>query len=262
MQVIIKPAPSEKWHGKNGKESFSRPSSLEVLYDPETGRYATGLTEEERIEYEKKTGLDLSDNFNPMEAHPYWGSNAAKIRLPNHTMILDDTKPLDFIKIKNLKASKYLANSLKEYEEGFWPEATHIIYDEQEEVEMKATKLEKKTKARAATLNMSVEEKINIVRLVSKKTVDGRSPSFINVELDNIIEEEIDEFVKYYRMDKAEVTTRAKLMEALSKNILTKEGNAIYYMGDKLGFDFEQTVKYFTDPDNQQIKVAIMEKLG
>lgn len=261
MQIIIKPLPSEKWHGKNGKESFSRPASLEVLYDSETGRYATGLTEEERAKYEKITGLDLSDNFNPTEPHPFWGSNAAKIKLPNHTMILDDTRPLDFIKIKNLKASKYVANSVKEHEEGLWPDATHVIFDEQEEVQLVASKLQRKNKARAATLTMSLDEKTNLVRLLSDKTINGRSQDFIDVELDNIIENQIDDFAKFYKMDKTEVTTRAKIMEALSKNILTKEGSSIFYMGDKLGHDFEQVVAYFTDPDNQMIKVAILEKL-
>lgn len=59
-------------------------------------------------------------------------------------MILDDTIALEFVKIKVLKASKFVANSLKDWENGLYPEATHVIYDESEEVGIKATKIQKK----------------------------------------------------------------------------------------------------------------------
>lgn len=263
MQVVIKPVPTEKWHGKDGKESFARPQSFEVLLDSDKGRYATGLSQDD-INWLRKMGvnLDLSDTYIPDQPHPYWGSNAAKIKLPNHTMIMDDEKPLEFIKIKNMKASKLVANSLKEYEEGLWPEATHIIFDESEETELKATKVQNRTKCTVIASKMSTEEKTNVVRILSEKSVAGRSVSFIDVEIDDIIQNKTDEFIALCKMDKAELTTRAQLHEALFRNVLTKEGNAIYYMGEKLGFDFEDTLKYFMQPDNQQIKISILEKLN
>ncbi len=267
MQVVIKPIPEKKsWHGKNGKESFARPHSLEVLLDPSTGRYATGLTNEdiEFLRTKHNINLDLSDHFDPDKPHPYWGSNGAKIKLPNHTMLMDDEKPLDFIKIKNLKASKFVANSFKDWEDGLYPEATHIIYDEREEVGMKATKVAKKNKAVGILLKMSTAQKINVVRLVSEKSVKGRSPEFIEVELDEIVNDndKLDEFFKCINMKQEEFTVKAQILEGLDRRILTQEGNSIHYMGEKLGFDIDETVKYFLDPNNQQIKVAILEKLS
>lgn len=263
MQIIIKPVPSQKWHGKNGKDSFARPQTIEALYDTQTGRYATGLTEEEAKKYGKLLGVDLDDTFNFNEPHPFWSSSAVRIKLPNHTMILDDTRHLDFVKIKVLKASKFIANSLQEWEDGMFPDATHIIYDEQEETEVKATKIEKKNKCIVVASKMSAEEKTNIVRLLSDKSVRGRTQSFIDLEIDGIINDsdKIDDFIKYVKMDKAEVTIRAQIMEALSRNVLTKEGTAIHYMGEPLGHDFEATVKYFQDPNHQQTKIAMLEKL-
>ena len=63
-------------------------------------------------------------------------------------------------------------------------------------------------------------------------------------------------------MDKQLVYTRASVQEALHRNVLTKEGSAVYYMGDKLANDVEDAVKYFMDPSNQKLKVAILEKLN
>ena len=53
-------------------------------------------------------------------------------------MIFDTSNPLDFIKMRVCKASRFVANSWKEFEEGLFPEATHVIFDESEEIEEKS----------------------------------------------------------------------------------------------------------------------------
>ncbi len=261
MKIVVKPIPRKRWHGKEGKESFSRPLSLEVLLDTSTGAYATGLTPSEAEEYSKKLGVDLSSTYYPDKPHPFWGSNAGKIKLPNHTMIFDDTKPMDFVKIKNLKASKFVANSYKEWEDGLFPEAEFYIFDEEEEVEIKATKIQNRNRCIEVMNKMSLTEKTNMVRILSDKTVSGRSQNFIDVELANIIDNKTDEFIKYAKMDAAQVTARAQMIECLSLNILVKDGSAITYMGDRIGADFEQALEYFMSPENQMIKISILEKL-
>ena len=55
-KVEIRPLPIKKWHGKEGKEDFSQPKVIEVLYDVEKACYATGLSEEETIKYSKEKG--------------------------------------------------------------------------------------------------------------------------------------------------------------------------------------------------------------
>lgn len=261
MKVFIKPLARDKWHGKTGKDDFSRPKVIEVLVDRETGRYATGLTEEEAKSYGTRMGVDLSDLFVPGEAHPYWSTKAAMISLPNHTIILDDLKDIDYIKIKNLKASSDVANSMDSFDKGEWPEATHVIYDEEEETKTKAGKLTLRNKCILVASRMSVSEKENMVRLLSKKSVKGRSNDFIDVEIDRIIEEEPTEFERYARMDKAEFNTRAILLEGIHDHVLIKDGPAITYMGDMIGSSMEDAVKFFMNPDNQVIKVAILEKI-
>ena len=242
-------------------QSFSLPKDIEVLYDEKTGAYATGLTPEEANEYSKLTGLNLSDTFNPNEPHPYWSTKPAAIRLPNNTVVFNTDKPLDYIKVKNLKASKYVANSMKEWEEGKWGDATHVIFDEAEEVNLKASKITIRNEAIAVLTKMSDEDKANMVQILSNKTVKGRSTDFLNVEIDNLITEDPAKFLKYARMGREEVYNRAMVLEALSKNILTKEGGAVYYMGELIGMDVEDTIAWFKDPNNQKFKVSILEKV-
>jgi len=263
MQVIIKPLPNKRWHDKEGKDAFARPNSTEVLIDAEKGVYATGLTDEEAEEYGKKLGLNLSNTVSYTEGHPYWASVPAKLALPLSTLIFNTEKPHDFVKVKNYKAHKLVANSFKEWEDGNWPEATHYIFDEEEETSAKASKVQNRNKAVKAIMGMSLDEKVNMVRLLSTKSVSGRSQDFIDVELDAVIntDDGLRDFILYYQMDKAEMNIRAKVTEALSKNILTKEGNAVLYMGEKLGYDFDDTVKYFLDPNNQNIKLVIFDKI-
>lgn len=260
-KVEIRPLPIKKWHGKKGKEAFAQPLVIEVLYDETTGGYATGLTKEEQELYEEKTKLNLSPNFNANEPHPYWSTKAAQLKLPNHTIILDPNKDIEFIKIKNLKASRFVANSIKEWQEGLFPEATHVIFDEQEEVDDKASKVQLKNKAIALTVKMSFEQKVDLLQILSTKNLKKRSPNFLDVEIDEMITQDAAKFIKYATMDKKDINVRANVLRAIAENILTKEGSQILYMGNTIAMDYEEAVKWFKSPQNSKLKVAILEKL-
>jgi len=261
MLVEVRPLPLEKWHKKKDQEAFAQAKTIEVLYDRQTGAYATGLTPEEAQVYGKRLGVDLSDKFDAEIPHSYWSTKAAQIKLQNATMIFDDTKALDYVRIRNMKASKFVANSMKEWQEGKYPEATHVIFDEKEALQEKASKVETKRKAYQLLSNLTHEDKVNIVRILSEKSVRQQSPNFIEVEIDTIIDEKPLEFLKLIEMGREEVNLRATVLELLSRNILTKEGSAVFYMGDQLATDYEGAVAYFRDPNNSKLKVTILEKL-
>jgi hypothetical protein len=259
--VEIRPVENRKWHGKDGKESFSQPITIRVLYDHVTGAYATGLTEEQEQEYGGRLGVDLSRVFNPQKPHPYWDSAAAKIKLPNYPIFLDPTIPLEFVRIQNLKASNLVANSIKDYNTNKYPEATHVIFDESEEIEIKATRIQLKKKCYQLINDLSTDRLTDILTIISEKTIRGRSRDFIDVQLEEIVEYNTELFLKYASMDSQETYVRASILEALYKNILTKEGIGIYYMGDKIANSYEDAIAYFLDPQNQTLKVSILEKL-
>ena len=261
-EVEIKPLPVQKWHGKSGKDSITQPVRFEVLYDPATGRYATGLTKEEEEEYGKLLGgVDLSDGFSADKPHPYWSSQAAGIKLPNHTVILHTERPADYVKWKNLKASKQVANSLKEWQDGNFPFATHYIHNEEEEVEIKATKVARNLECVRIMSTMTPDEMASMVQIVGERNVRGKSPKFVLTAMSELVEQKPEEFLRWAKKDKAEVYLRATVLEALHKGILTREGTAVHYMSDRIANDVDEAVQWFAHPDNQKQKAIILGKL-
>lgn len=267
MSVVeVRPLPIAKWHKKEGKESFAQPKGSQVLYDPRTGKYATGLTEEQAITWGRELGLDLSDKFNPNEEHPTWSSKAFNIKLENNTVFFDTEKRLiDKIKVLNMRANKFVANSIKEWKEGKWPDATHVIYDETDDADDKATKIEKRKKALRLMDKMTPGEKAAMVLILTGKYIKNKSNNFIDVELDEAIEdkpENLDLFLTYASMDAKDFTLRGQILEALHRQVLTWEGESVYYLGERIGFDVTDAVEWFKNPDNQKLKVSILEKIS
>ena len=259
--VEIRPLPRKKWHGKEGQESFTQPVVVEALVNPTTGRYETGLTREQEAKYSKEMGVDLSSLFTG-EAHPFWCSKASWVYLPNRTVLLDPQKPQEFLKIQICKASKYVANSMKDWENNLFPDATHVIYDEETEIEVKALKVNQKQEAYALLTKMTDEDKSNVLQIVTGKMFRGKSTNFLNTKVDTEIESNPTEFIRVVKMGREEVGIRAKVLELLFRNILTKEGGAILYMGEVIANDYEDAVKWFKDPNNTKFRITILEKLN
>jgi len=262
MKIEVKPLELNTWHSKSKNESFKRPTVIQALFCQETGKYGIDMTDEEIKEYSEKLGVNLDPIFDYDKPHPFYCSSQGNIKLENNTMILNSENPRDFVKWKILKASPFVANSLEEWENGLWPDATHYIHDEEAEAAVKASKYEIVEKCYVEAAKMPADEKINIAIILSDKVLRGRSNNFINVAINEIIDTKPMEFLRYATIDKAELNIRANIYEALKKNILTKEGLSIVYMGQVIAADFEDAVAWFKDKNNQKLKLAIMEKLS
>ena len=270
MKVQIRPIPVRRWHGKTGNESFTRPKVIQALVDPDSMTYATGLTEEEEKNLGERLKVDLSKQFLIDKPHPFWDSKMGEVSLDNRTMIFDTDNPIELIRIKICKNSKYVANSMKEYEEGLFPEATHVIFDESEEIEEKASRIEIKKKAVMETAKLSKGKKVELIMVLSAdgsdylraKNLKGKSDNFIEVELDKVIENKSADVLRYLKMDKDELATNALVLEALQKNVLEKVGHKIMYHESILGQDIYDVIKYMNAPENQEFKLRILSQVN
>ena len=261
--VQVKPIEREKWHGLKGKDQFKRPVTIEAALNIKTGLLDTGLTEEDRKRLEKITGYDLSPNFNKDVPHPFYSTSAGYVKLENGTNVFDTDKPLDEIRVKILKASELVANSQKEYDQGKFPLARFVIFDEKEETEIKATKAAIKRKVLIEAEKLTPSRKAEIIQILLGKSVRNQSNDFIDLQLDECIDQKGAETVlNLMNRDKAKVSLHATILEAIHKGVLRKEGSAIYYMDDQLGFDLESTLDYLSDKKNQALKAQILEKLN
>ena len=262
MKIEIRPIPIKRWHGKTGKESFTRPKKIQALVDADNMVYRTGLTEEEQEKYEGILKADLSKGYNPETPHEFWDSARGIVKLENATMILDTEKPLDFIHWKIMRASKYVANSMKEYEEGLFPEATHVIFDESEEVEAKAKKIEIKNRAIKEIAQASTGKKREIILIIEGKDCKGKSEDFVTVEIDKIVNKKPGEVLRLIDADSAEVSAHAMVLECLQKSILRKDGHRILYHDSVLGSDIYDVIEYLLQDENQSLKLRLMTALN
>jgi|SRR6187402_896047 len=261
--VEVKPIEKERWHNKKGKENFSRPITLEALVSLRTGQFATGLSPEDRVRLESTTGYNLSPDYTLGKAHDFWNSPAAQIKLDFKTNIFDTSRPLDEIKVKVLKAHDLVANSQKEYEEGKYPDALFVIFDEQEDTELKASKASIKRKVIIEASKLTKTRKAEIVQIVSGVSVRHQSDDYVDLKLDEAIDSAgAERVLTLIQRDKTRTSLHALVLEAIHKQVLRKDGSAVYYMDDQLGFDVESTVDYFIDPKNQTLKAQVLEKVN
>ena len=263
VKVEVRPIESKRWHNKTGQESFTRPKKIQALVDGTTMQYATGLTPEDIKELTKKgVTYDLTSQYNSDNPHPFWDSNMAIIKLENNTMFFDTANALDFIKIRVMKASKYVANSMAEYDSGEWPEATHVIYDEAEQAQVLASKVEQKNTAIIEASKLSLDRKVQLILVLGGKNMKNQSSDFVAVELDKIIQKDPGEFLRYLNLDKKQLASHALVLEALQKSVLRKEGQRIYHMDSPLGIDEIEVAEYLAKEENQDIKLLILSKIN
>ena len=276
MKIEVRPLEIKKWHGHKGKESFTRPKRLNVLVDEETRQYATGLnyvdktftdpddpkkklTEAEY--YGKILKADLSPLYLEDELHPFWDSKNPKVKLENRTMFFDTEIPIDYIRIKVMKASKFVANSMKDWEEGLYPYATHVITDEAEEVEAKATKVQNRNQAVIKLHDTPIDRKIQLVLILDGKNLRGASDNTITVEVDKLVNTKPDEVLRYLNMNKEQLASHALILEALQKNVLRKQGHKIMYFESAIGNDVDEVIDYLALDENQDLKLRIMSSV-
>jgi len=261
--VEVRPIERERWHKKQGKDSFARPITLEAPVSATTGQYATGLTDEDQERLEKMTGYDLSKEYINGKPHPFWSSTTARINLEHKTNIFDTSRPLDEIKVKVLKAHDLVANSMKDYMDGKYPYAMFVIYDENEEVDIKAAAITMRREIVELTSKMSKEKKAESVQILSNISVKGKSDNFVDAKLDEAIEAAgYDKTLTLLHKDKKRTTIQALVLEAIGKSVLRKQGTSVYYMDDQIGYDVDNAVDYLMDTKNQALKAQIIEKIN
>lgn len=276
MKIQVKPIETKTWHGKTGKESFKRPIIIRALLDTDKMEYATGLDDTvpynapdnkekltERRYFEKKLNKDLSPAYNPDEPHPVWDGPLGEVKLENNTMFFDDSKrTIDHLKIAIMKASKYVANSMKEYEEGLFPNATHVIFDEEEEVRKASKKVNMRKQAIIQCSKMSRDRKIQMIILLAGKDIKNKSDDFVDVEIDRLIEADAEKVIDFINGDEKKQKVKAVVREAQLRNIVRRNKNMYTYMELKLGYSLEEAADYLMQDENQELYLRLLAEMG
>jgi len=160
-----------------------------------------------------------------------------------------------------MRASNRVANSMKEYTEGLFDEATHVIYDEKEELEVLASRIELKESAIVKVRDISEEKKINIVKILSGKNLTGSKPSTVKVHLSKLIDTDAKAVHRQLERDEDSIVVEALVLNCVASNILLKKGHKYYYYNDFIADSVEGLVDYFKNEENQQLRFTLVAKL-
>lgn len=259
MKIDIRPIERERYHGVQGKDSITRTKRIAPTVDTAKMEFITGLDETD-LKYlkEKMPNTDFSSRFDPENPHPYWSRFNSALKLENNTVVLDTLNPLELVQYKLAKVSKFVANSMEEYNKGLYPEATHYIHNEEEEIEEKAAKLSIIKKATKKIDAMSLENRMNVLMLATNMPFKNNSADYVDVQLAKEIEENPQKMLDIAEYDKEDLALRSIVTEGLLKNRLLKEGHKIKYQGHVLGSTIEDVVKYLKDPENNEFRARFI----
>tara|TARA_R100000152_G_C6774209_1_gene201880 strand:- start:759 stop:1640 length:882 start_codon:yes stop_codon:yes gene_type:complete len=255
--IFLKPIMTEKWHGlhKVGRTKFQDTQDvIQVLFDRKKGALATGLDDDTEARLSSSLGVNLANN----STNEFW--HDFKIKLKDQTMIFDTSKPMEELQVFVLKASKFIANSQKELEQGLWPSAKYVIYDEQTEIEKQAAEVQTKAKAIDIFNNLSPEKKLDILKLYGK-AVENSSNDFVYTKLYEIVEDNPIDFITQATKSPEEIKVKALIFDLEKLGILRRKGTAYLYNDQQVGFDYDDTVSYLLSPGNQELLVKLKDTL-
>lgn len=258
-KVFIMPLLKDaEWHSLHEINMSRMPNTFETIrafYDNELGRYATGLSDEEIIRYSEILKRDLTPSFN----NDFWATEI-KLKIGNDGLILDPSNPLDEVKIAVAKANKYIANSLKEWKNGLWPDAKFVIKNEREEAEVEEASINVKLEASKLFDKLSPAKRKQLLKLYGKGA-NNVTDSFVTAKLYAEMENNPKGFIKKASMDAKELDIRSTLFDLENLGIIVNKGGQLTYNDDILGYDRDDAVANLMKPKAQELVIALKEKL-
>ena len=255
--VYVKPILKERWHNLHlqGRSKFADThDTIQPVYSRKLGHLATGLDKDD----EKRLGAVLGTDLAPTTQSEYW--THFKVKMQDKTMVFDLSNALDEVRISVLRACKYVANTKKELDDGYWPEAKYLIFDEQQEVESQAKKVETKAKAVIEFNKLSPGKRMDILKIFGK-VGDNNSADFTYTKLYEILEDDPTAFLKTVSMKKDEIAIRSLLFDLERTGIFRRRQAAYLYNDSQVGFDYEDTVQNLLNPKNQELLIKLKSDL-
>lgn len=260
-KLEVRPLPEGyKWHGKTGEDSITRPKGFHPLVDKETMTYSVDLSDKEIEEFSNIMKTDMSLQHTPGIPHPYWDGNRARVKLENNTMFFESNSMPGRIKCAILRGSKYVANSLEEWEEGLWDEATHYIVDEEAAGKIKAAKYDILEEVIIQASKLSVERKTQLIMILAEKDVSKLSDNMIKGTFSELIQQDAEKVLLYMQKKPIDIATEAMVEKGITIAKLSRHKNGSIFFGDeRLGFNVAEAVEFLVDDENQELRLRIRD---
>jgi hypothetical protein len=234
------------------------------------GQVMCPLTEEERAYFEdsSRSGLpfkrgDLSP-FN--EGHDnYWKRKETTVRLVKEGFVLDLSKPYDYITYAILRCNKSLIASTTE--DMNRKTCLFALVPEDFEITERVSSADKKKTAyrESAKLENDRDAMIDFLTVYGKRPATTAKSKFLISEIDKIIENDLNGFLKIIQDDEYE--TRLLINKAVRIGAIVKKGDKYELKGgDKLSLvgeinNLNGAINYLKAIENQDVLLTIKAQL-
>lgn len=221
--------------------------------------------DEEKKLLSKYLGINPDSLDFERETIAFWAELV--IDVPSEGIQLNVTKdgkgepvaPLDYIKYRWAIKHKLVAESREEMIAN--PYKQFYIYDPEEEIRKSNSKVQEKLDAYSEFLKVKKDEKKmgRLIRLLGNANPDRLTLQEKENMLDTLVTNEPAKFAAIARDKNLDI--RAEIEEMVSKNILRKIGNQVYYIDDKIGDTTDDAILYFKDSKNSSTITTLKAKL-
>ena len=245
--VIVKSVEKHRW---SGYHRFPKCKDTVIAQYGRAG-YATGLTEGEEKELEKRLSLQ---NGTLNKYSTYWRDYTIVLTDKQKTLKLEN--PKDFLDYKILFASKRVANSVNDL--SLTPKAEYVLYDAEEDAKKDNLVVKEKRKAYKKFSTLVTKEMRDVLKLMGKRA-ENASDTLVENTLNDIIEKDPKEFNTI--MGIADFKTRVFIEDLVAINALRIRGGHYMFGDNAIGHDIETAVDYLKNPKNQDIVLSLKSKL-
>ena len=247
QQIFIRSLKGHHWSG------FHRYPKCKdtVIAALSKGGYATGLTEKEERDLEKKLRLNEGE-LNRYSS--YWEDYS--VILTDRELVLNLENPKDFIDYKVLMESKRVANSINE--KHLWPKAEYVIYDAEEDAIKDNIAVKAKRKAYKKFNNLSLSRMREVLKLMGRRS-DNVSEAIVENTLSEIVESDPKKFLDI--VEHKDFDTKVLLQTLIDENIVRRRKGIHYYGDIQLGYDEDAAVAFLNNAENQEMVMVLKSKL-
>jgi len=221
----------------------------------------TKISKEEQAEFESEMNLQKGtmSPFNQI----FWQKHINTLKIPKQGLTLDcdnNVKHKMFYRLLEANGSKVVFGK---DQLSLNSSALILVENEEQNAKVDTQKITIKTKAFAKLAGMSLNDKIDFLKVFREGTLKlnaNSNPDLIEATIGNIVDKSPEEFLANF--DNPLFKDYVLVQDLISKNIIIRKGGT--YMvngGEPLGTSILDVVLQIKDKKNESLKIALKAKL-
>lgn len=248
MKVTVRFKGKDPWSGVVGK--FKSCKEYLAPHFTRSGAVYTGLNKQQEAELEEKLGYETGTLA---KGSKFWDTFVVKVE--SEGLDLDTENPNDELTYLFLKNNYKVSSSSTDNRPGIRLIMTNL----EDEARQRNIINNRRADAIIEMKKMSIADKRKALRILGFK-VESISDEIIDAKMFEIVEKDPERFFdKWVNNSTKEI--EYMIETAISKNVMRRSKNLYYYGTDVIGHSFEDTVGFFLDTKNSDIKMAILDEI-